>query len=135
MRVVEEPIADRISQGRFILGLGTGVLSVNMGSYGLPEYKMVAHLRDTVSAVRHIVAGAHKGLEPYNGTYFKADFKELMVTPPPVRSITVRATCRPSPDPRPSSLVVNRGENSRGTSWAAMPAPSMKTAFCISGDA
>ncbi len=76
---------DRVSQGRFILGLGTGVLSVNMGSYGLPEYKLVAHLRDTVSAVRHIVRGAHKGLQPYSGTYFKADFKEVMLTPPPVR--------------------------------------------------
>jgi alkanesulfonate monooxygenase SsuD/methylene tetrahydromethanopterin reductase-like flavin-dependent oxidoreductase (luciferase family) len=76
---------DRVSQGRFILGLGTGVLSVNMGSYGLPEYKLVAHLRDTVSAVRHIVSGAHKGLQPYEGTYFKADFKEMMLTPPPVR--------------------------------------------------
>jgi alkanesulfonate monooxygenase SsuD/methylene tetrahydromethanopterin reductase-like flavin-dependent oxidoreductase (luciferase family) len=76
---------DRISNGRFILGLGTGVLSVNMGSYGLPEFKMVAHLRDTVKAVRHIVKGAHKGLEPYEGTYFKADFKELMQTAPPVR--------------------------------------------------
>src|SRR5882757_1257495 len=76
---------DRVSQGRFILGLGTGVLSVNMGAYGLPEYKLVAHLRDTVSAVRHIVNGAHKGLQPYEGTYFKADFKEAMLTPPPVR--------------------------------------------------
>jgi alkanesulfonate monooxygenase SsuD/methylene tetrahydromethanopterin reductase-like flavin-dependent oxidoreductase (luciferase family) len=35
--------------------------------------------------VRHIVSGAHKGLHPYNGTYFNADFKELMLTPPPVR--------------------------------------------------
>jgi len=76
---------DRVSQGRFILGLGTGVLSVNRESYGLPDYKLVAQLRDTVSAVRHIVSGAHKGLEPYRGTYFKADFREMMLTPPPAR--------------------------------------------------
>src|ERR1700689_47180 len=76
---------DRVSQGRFILGLGTGVLSVNMESYSLPQYKLVAHLRDTVNAVRHIVSGAHKGLQPFNGLYFKADFKEMMLTPPPVR--------------------------------------------------
>src|SRR5277367_5446868 len=62
---------DRVSQGRFILGLGTGVLSVNMESYGLPHYKLVAHLRDTVNAVRHIVSGAHKGLQPISGPYFK----------------------------------------------------------------
>src|SRR3984885_4453408 len=76
---------DRVSQGRFILGLGTGVLSVNMESYGLPHYKLVTQLRDTVNAVRHIVSGAHKGLQPFSGSYFKADFKELMRTPPPVR--------------------------------------------------
>jgi alkanesulfonate monooxygenase SsuD/methylene tetrahydromethanopterin reductase-like flavin-dependent oxidoreductase (luciferase family) len=76
---------DRVSQGRFILGLGTGVLSVNMESYGLPQYKLVAHLRDTVNAVRHIVSGAHKGLQPFSGPYFKADFKEMMLTPPPMR--------------------------------------------------
>jgi alkanesulfonate monooxygenase SsuD/methylene tetrahydromethanopterin reductase-like flavin-dependent oxidoreductase (luciferase family) len=76
---------DRVSQGRFILGLGTGVLSVNRESYGLSDYKLVAHLRDTVAAVRHIVSGAHKGLKPYQGAYFKADFREMMLTPPPVR--------------------------------------------------
>src|SRR5277367_4871858 len=62
---------DRVSQGRFILGLGTGVLSVNMESFGLPHYRLVAHLRDTVNAVRHIVSGAHKGLQPISGPYFK----------------------------------------------------------------
>jgi alkanesulfonate monooxygenase SsuD/methylene tetrahydromethanopterin reductase-like flavin-dependent oxidoreductase (luciferase family) len=76
---------DRVSRGRFILGLGTGVLSVNMGAYGLPHYKLVAHLRDTVNAVRHIVSGSHLGLEPYEGSDFKADFKEMMLTAPPER--------------------------------------------------
>jgi alkanesulfonate monooxygenase SsuD/methylene tetrahydromethanopterin reductase-like flavin-dependent oxidoreductase (luciferase family) len=76
---------DRITQGRFILGLGTGLSSVNVGAYGVPDYKLVAHLRDTVGAVRHIVANAHKGLTPYDGTYFKADFKEVMLTAPPAR--------------------------------------------------
>ncbi len=47
--------------------------------------------------------------------------------PPPLRSITVRATCRPRPDPRPSGLVVKRGEKSRGRSSSAIPAPSSET--------
>ena len=76
---------DRLSSGRFVLGLGTGVQSVNTGLYGLPAYKVVAQLRDTVAAVRHIVAGSHKGLQPYEGEYYKADFKEMMVMAPPVR--------------------------------------------------
>jgi alkanesulfonate monooxygenase SsuD/methylene tetrahydromethanopterin reductase-like flavin-dependent oxidoreductase (luciferase family) len=76
---------DRITSGRFILGLGTGLSSVNVGAYGTSDYKLVAHLRDTVGAVRHIIANAHKGLTPYDGTYYKADFKEVMLTAPPVR--------------------------------------------------
>lgn len=60
---------DRISDGRFILGLGTGVSSVNVGSYGVPDYKLITHIRDTVAAVRHVVAHAHTGLTPYNGAY------------------------------------------------------------------
>ena len=76
---------DRISQGRFILGLGTGVSSVNVGAYGVPDYKLITHMRDTVAAIRYIIANAHKGLQPYEGAYYKADFKELMLTAPPVR--------------------------------------------------
>lgn len=76
---------DRLSQGRFILGIGTGVPSVNTGLYGMPHYKIVKQLRDTVGAVRHIVAGAHKGLQPYESEYYTADFKEMMVMAPPQR--------------------------------------------------
>jgi len=76
---------DRISQGRFILGLGTGVSSVNVGSYGAPDYKLITHMRDTVAAVRHVIGNAHKGLSPYRGAYYSADFQELMLTAPPVR--------------------------------------------------
>lgn len=35
--------------------------------------------------MRHIIAGSHKGLQPYEGEYYKADFKEMMVMAPPVR--------------------------------------------------
>jgi alkanesulfonate monooxygenase SsuD/methylene tetrahydromethanopterin reductase-like flavin-dependent oxidoreductase (luciferase family) len=76
---------DRISEGRFVLGLGTGVSSVNTGAYGVPDYKLITHMRDTVAAIRYVIANAHKGLEPYEGYYYKANFKELMLTQPPVR--------------------------------------------------
>ena len=76
---------DRISGGRFILGLGASVLSWSRGVFGAPEHKPLAHLRETVAAVRHIVSGAHKGLEPFEGDYFQADFRELQPTEPPVR--------------------------------------------------
>ncbi len=76
---------DRISGGRFTLGLGASVLSWSHGVYGAPVHKPLAYLRETVDAVRHIVKGAHKGLEPFEGEYYKADFKELSPTEPPLR--------------------------------------------------
>jgi probable F420-dependent oxidoreductase len=76
---------DRLSGGRFVLGLGASVLSWTQDIFGAPEHKPLTHLRETVAAVRHVVAGAHKGLEPFEGRYFNARFAELQPTAPPVR--------------------------------------------------
>jgi probable F420-dependent oxidoreductase len=76
---------DRISNGRFILGLGTSVHAWTAGVFGTPKYKPVSHLRETVAAVRHIIKGAHKGLTPFHGEYYRADFRELQPSQPPVR--------------------------------------------------
>lgn len=76
---------DRISGGRFVLGLGSSIPSAVEGMYGMPKAKPLGHLRETVDVVRYIIANAHKGLDPYNGEYFTADFAEMMITAPPVR--------------------------------------------------
>jgi len=76
---------DRISEGRFILGLGSSIPSCTVGMYGEPPRKVLGHLRETVDVVRTIIATAHTGLKPYEGTYFKAEFGEMMLTAPPVR--------------------------------------------------
>ena len=76
---------DRISSGRFVLGLGTSVSAWSQGVFGARAHRPVPFLRETVAAVRHVIAGAHTGLEPFEGEYFKADFKELQPTEPPVR--------------------------------------------------
>jgi probable F420-dependent oxidoreductase len=76
---------DRISGGRFILGLGASVLAWSRGVFGAPAHKPLAHLRETVAAVRHIIAGAHTGLAPFEGEYYRADFREFQLTEPPVR--------------------------------------------------
>lgn len=76
---------DRISGGRFVLGLGTSVLSWTRDLFGAPDHKPLAHLRETVEAVRHVIRGAHRGLEPFEGRWFRAGFRELQPTPPPVR--------------------------------------------------
>jgi len=76
---------DRVSGGRFTLGLGASVFSISRGLFGAPEHKPVAHLRETVAAVRHIIRGAHRGLEPFEGRWYQADFAELQPTEPPLR--------------------------------------------------
>jgi probable F420-dependent oxidoreductase len=76
---------DRVSGGRFLLGLGASVLAVSRGYFGAPEHKPLAHLRETVAAVRHIVRGAHRKLTPFEGRWYRADFRELQPTEPPVR--------------------------------------------------
>jgi len=76
---------DRLSNGRFLLGLGASVQSWTCGVYGAPPHKPLAHLRETVAAVRHIVRGAHIGLDPFEGEYYRADFAELQPTAPPLR--------------------------------------------------
>ena len=77
---------DRLSGGRFVLGLGASILAWTRGVFGVPDHKPIAHLRETVAAVRHIVAGAHKGLRPFEGRYYRADFAELQPTAPPIRT-------------------------------------------------
>jgi probable F420-dependent oxidoreductase len=76
---------DRISSGRFTLGLGASVLSWSRGIFGAPEHKPLEHLRETVAAVRHVVKHAHAGLPPFRGKYYAADFAEFQGIAPPVR--------------------------------------------------
>ena len=77
---------DRISQGRLVLGLGSSISSWTSGIFGTPEIKPVTHLRDTVAAIRHIEAGAHLGLAPYEGSYFKASFEAMILQAAPYRA-------------------------------------------------
>jgi probable F420-dependent oxidoreductase len=76
---------DRISDGRFVLGLGASVHAWTCDVFGAPAYKPLTHLRECVDAVRHIVRGAHKGLDPFEGPYYKAGFAALPPMAPPVR--------------------------------------------------
>ena len=76
---------DRLSNGRFVLGLGSSVSAWTSGIFGAPPFKPLAHLEETVRAVRHVIAGAHTHLEPFEGEYFSANFREMSRTVPPVR--------------------------------------------------
>jgi alkanesulfonate monooxygenase SsuD/methylene tetrahydromethanopterin reductase-like flavin-dependent oxidoreductase (luciferase family) len=76
---------DTISQGRFVLGIGTSLHSALVGIYGEPKRKLLTHLREVVKVVRYVNANAHKGMEPIHGEYFNAEWTEMMLTAPPVR--------------------------------------------------
>lgn len=78
---------DRLSGGRFVLGIGPSIRSWSEGFFGMPYGKPLAHLREVVEAIRLVVAGAHTGeLDRYEGEYVSLDFSELQQTPPPVRT-------------------------------------------------
>lgn len=77
---------DRVSGGRFVLGLGTSVMSWTKGVFGNPVEKQISHFKETVAAVRHVIAGGHKGnLAPFEGEYYRADFREMPIFAEPVR--------------------------------------------------
>ena len=76
---------DRISDGRFILGLGTSVAAITTGMFGAPEIKPLAHMRETIAAIKHIISGASKGLEPFEGQYFSSYATSLAPMGPPLR--------------------------------------------------
>jgi probable F420-dependent oxidoreductase len=50
---------DEVSDGRFVLGLGTGVARLNQDWHNAHFGRPVRHLRETVSIVRRVVATSH----------------------------------------------------------------------------
>jgi len=78
---------DRISGGRFTLGLGCSVRSWSEGFFGMPYGKPVEHMREVVEIIRTVIAQAHTGqLKRYDGAYHRHDFSELQPPPPPIRT-------------------------------------------------
>jgi alkanesulfonate monooxygenase SsuD/methylene tetrahydromethanopterin reductase-like flavin-dependent oxidoreductase (luciferase family) len=66
---------DRISGGRFTLGLGTSVKSWSEGFFGMEYGKPVEHLREVVEIVRLVIGKSHTGeLTRYDGKYHQLDF-------------------------------------------------------------
>ena len=78
---------DRISGGRFTLGLGCSIRAWSEGIFGMPYGKPLEHMREVVEIVRLVIAKAHTGeLTTYQGKYHRHDFSELQPPPPPVRT-------------------------------------------------
>ena len=78
---------DRISGGRFTLGLGTSVKSWSEGFFGMEYGKPVEHMREVVEIVRLVIAKSHTGeLTRYDGKYHQLDFSEFNPLGAPVRT-------------------------------------------------
>ena len=86
---------DEMSGGRFRLGLGAGVKRLNETWHGVEYGRPAPHLRETIEAVRLIMAKAHAG-EPirYQGEYHDIDIKGWCD-----RSGRLESGCRSTPRP------------------------------------
>lgn len=80
---------DRVSGGRFTLGLGTSVESWVSGFHGIANYgKPVEHLRETIEIIRLVIEKSHipGGLSKYEGRYNQHDWSIFLgAFAPPVR--------------------------------------------------
>jgi len=77
---------DHLSQGRFILGLGTGPVHFTKGYYGMPYDKPVSRLREVVQILRHVEEGARTGkMTAWNGKCYQLEFHGYEPTSPPYR--------------------------------------------------
>jgi len=94
---------DRISGGRFTLGLGCSVRAWSEGFFGMPYGQPLEHMREVVEIVRLIIARAHTGeLNRYQGKYHTHDWSELQPTAPPADGPAGldRRPARPPREPR-----------------------------------
>ncbi|MEO8458708.1 MAG: LLM class flavin-dependent oxidoreductase [Chloroflexota bacterium] len=78
---------DRISSGRFTLGLGTSVRAWSEDAFGGTYGKPLDNMREVVDIVRMVNADAHTGqLKTYRGEYYDLDFSQLQPSAPPLRT-------------------------------------------------
>jgi probable F420-dependent oxidoreductase len=67
---------DEASNGRLILGLGTGAKRTNELIHGIPFGKPVRHVKECIDVIREIMGRSHLGKSiSYNGDYYKINMK------------------------------------------------------------
>jgi probable F420-dependent oxidoreductase len=78
---------DEISGGRFRLGLGPGVKRLNETWHNAEYGRPASHLRETIEAVRAIIAAAAAGeAVAFKGEYYDLDIKGWYRSTPPLRT-------------------------------------------------
>jgi alkanesulfonate monooxygenase SsuD/methylene tetrahydromethanopterin reductase-like flavin-dependent oxidoreductase (luciferase family) len=75
---------DHLSDGRFTLGLGTGVRAVHDAHYGVPYDRPVARLAEVVRIVKLVVSGQARAAGRFDGEFTHLDFSSLAI-PQPLR--------------------------------------------------
>ncbi len=77
---------DAMSEGRFVLGLGTGLKRINERWHGIAYGKPTPHIREVVQLIRLITQRAHGG-EPikFSGQFYTLDIQGWRRPQPPVR--------------------------------------------------
>jgi probable F420-dependent oxidoreductase len=78
---------DRLSGGRFILGLGTSVRSWSEGFFSMPYDRPLGRLREVVAIVRAVIQKGHTGeLKSFQGRYYTLDLREFQPLAQPLRT-------------------------------------------------
>jgi alkanesulfonate monooxygenase SsuD/methylene tetrahydromethanopterin reductase-like flavin-dependent oxidoreductase (luciferase family) len=80
---------DEVSQGRFVLGLGSGWNAVEFSAFGISYEKRVARFEEAFTIIRKLVAGERV---TYEGTYYRVE--DAVLLPPPARAIPLMVGTR-----------------------------------------
>jgi len=73
---------DRLSEGRFTLGIGTGVRSVHEQHYAMPYDRPVARLAEALRIIRLVTTGEARRAGRFDGEFNQLDFSKVSVAPP-----------------------------------------------------
>ncbi|MFV0258775.1 MAG: LLM class flavin-dependent oxidoreductase [Acidimicrobiales bacterium] len=75
---------DRLSEGRFTLGLGSGVGSTIVDHYGMDYAHPVARMAEAIEIIRLVTTGEARSVGEFNGRFHQLDFSQVTL-PKPVR--------------------------------------------------
>lgn len=73
---------DQLCEGRFTLGLGTGVGSAHSEHYGVPYDRPVARLAEAVRIIKLVTSGEARKVGRFDGEFWQLDFSRLVLGPP-----------------------------------------------------
>jgi alkanesulfonate monooxygenase SsuD/methylene tetrahydromethanopterin reductase-like flavin-dependent oxidoreductase (luciferase family) len=73
---------DRLSEGRFTLGLGTGLGWMNEEHYGSAYAPPVARLAEAVRVIRLLLSGEARKAGRFDGKFIRLDFSRLALAKP-----------------------------------------------------